>query len=796
MRRMTFGLASALTCALTLVGASAGNDPAQSATITSDAYQHSPPPTMTERGLAGLRAAHQAGHRLAATAQPEPAAARDTFTVPGGPIALALNTRTKTLYVVTIGAKIALVNAARCTRLVRSGCKVVGSIPGHGGYQFAVVDPSTDTIYALFGGLTGRGHAVKVINGARCNVGNRSDCRPVATVQVGRFPIGAALDSAAHTLYVSNNYSNSVSMINTATCNAKRRAGCRRAARAVGVGAGPNLSAFDQAAHTLYVPNDGPGGSDGNTGGGGTTVSMINTATCNASRHAGCRPVARVATVGNTPFGVTIAASTAYAWNSNSQTASLINTATCNASRLTSCHRAKRTVGVGANSGPGSSDPRTHTVYAVDTGDDTLSAINSTTCNARHPGGCPATAPAIATGQEPAGVLADPATDTVYVANVMDNTVSVFNGAACNATHRTGCRKPPVAVPVGAPGSADVDVATDTVYVANQLTGKVAVINGATCNAHHHGGCHVAATVTVGKAGITGSDAFGVAVNQATNTIYVSNDGNGAPSTVRVINGAACNATHTAGCSIAPATIDVGIFPGGIAVDQATDTVYLANIGSNTISVIDGATCNGTQQSGCGQTPPTIALTAPDFLAVNQKTGTLYATTFNSTVAVINAATCNATDTSGCGQTPATTTAGNDPQGVALDEVTDTVYVANNAGGDSPASVSVINGATCDGTDHSGCAHAPATAPAARGAFGLAVDQATDEILVAGFNDASVSILDGASCNAADTAGCGRAQAKTPAGSGPFWVALDNATGTAYVSQANDANLAVISTGH
>jgi len=44
-------------------------------------------------------------------------------------------------------------------------------------------------------------------------------------------------------------------------------------------------------------------------------------------------------------------------------------------------------------------------------------------------------------------VLSDPATDTHYVANTIDNTVSVFNGAACDATHSSGCRRP-------APGAA------------------------------------------------------------------------------------------------------------------------------------------------------------------------------------------------------------------------------------------------------------------------------------------------------------------------------------------------------
>jgi YVTN family beta-propeller protein len=752
--------------------------------------------------LAGLARTRARAAVLAGTRQPA-RRARSAFAVGGGPTVLAVNPRTKTLYVVTISRTVALVSTARCNRQVRSGCQVVAWLPGRAGFSYVTVDPATDTLYALFGGLSGDGHTVQVINGARCNAADASGCRPVATVQVGRLPIGASLDAATHTLYVSNNYSNTVSMINTATCNATRTAGCARRPRTVRVGAGPNLSAADQGTHTLYVPNDGPGGSGGNTGSNGTTVSLINTAACNATRHRGC-PAARAptATVGNSPFGATIAAGTVYVWNTGSDrafsnTASLINAATCNATRHTSCHRGKPTARVGAGPGPGGNNPRTHSVYTVNINDDTVSVLDSATCNARHPAGCPPAAPSLATGALPGFVLADPATDTLYVTNVIDNTVSVLNGAACNATRHTGCRRLPPAIPLGgAPGMAAVNPATHTVYAANQLTGAVQVVNAATCNAHHPGGCrHIAASVRVGKPGVLGSDAIGVAVNRATDTVYVVNAGEGGNSVVRVINGAACNAIRTAGCRRAPATIHVGKVPIGIAVDQVTDTVYVTNAGSSTISVINGATCDGTDHSGCGQVPATLAAKGPGFgLAINEMTGTLYAVVANDKLAVFNAATCNAASTSGCGQTPATVKVGSFPQGVAVDPATDTVYVANNANSDAPASVSVINGATCNGTHHSGCRQPPATAPAGRGAFGVAVDQSAGRVIVASFADSSVTLINAATCNATHTGGCGRMPVKKPAGSGAFWVAINPCTATAYVSDGNDDNLAVIST--
>jgi hypothetical protein len=65
---------------------------------------------------------------------------------------------------------------------------------------------------------------------------------------------------------------------------------------------------------------------------------------------------------------------------------------------------------------------------------------------------------------------------------------------------------------------------------------------------------------------------------------------------------------------------------------------------------------------------------------------------------------------------------------------------------------------------------------------------------VASFSDASVTLINAATCNGTHTAGCGRMPVKKPVGSGAFWVAVNAPAGTAYVSDFNDSNLAVIST--
>jgi DNA-binding beta-propeller fold protein YncE len=139
-----------------------------------------------------------------------------------------------------------------------------------------------------------------------------------------------------------------------------------------------------------------------------------------------------------------------------------------------------------------------------------------------------------------------------------------------------------------------VDQATDTIYVVNSNSNSVSVINGATCNAQHPSGCsHIPPTVTVG------SNPVDVQVNQATGTVYVANWGNGAGTTVSVINGRTCNGQIASGCDQVPAQVTIGIGPAGVFVDQATNTVYVPNGDDGTASVLNGATCNATVTSGC-----------------------------------------------------------------------------------------------------------------------------------------------------------------------------------------------------
>ncbi len=96
---------------------------------------------------------------------------------------------------------------------------------------------------------------------------------------------------------------------------------------------------------------------------------------------------------------------------------------------------------------------------------------------------------------------------------------------------------------------------------------------------------------------LAGAGARGIAVNEVTNTVYVANtDAN----TVSVINGATCNAAVHTGCGQHAPVAVVGISPRRVAIDPVTNTIYVTNAGSNSVTMLDGRTCNGQVHSGCG----------------------------------------------------------------------------------------------------------------------------------------------------------------------------------------------------
>ena len=763
--------------------------------------------------------------------------------VGNGPDFTAVDPATHTLYVTNGfnengngvgGNTVSVIDTRHCQAADVSSCKgpwptlTVGSDPNADPSAVAV-DQQTDTLYVA----DASDNTVAVFDGATCNAEISAGCgQTPAIVPVGMLPVAIFDDPANHTLYIPDGAVDDVSMLDTATCNATDLAACPSTPPpTVTLPGEVTAGAVDLSTHTVYVTVCGdaafgcPAGSDG--------VSVFDASTCNATVQSGCGQLGLIPTA-VAPFGAQVDAAnqTLYAAAAvSTQTISAFDLRNCNAADLAGC--ASDTPGTVTPPGVGfgvavwvAVDPANHSVYVTSQKDDAVIVVNANVCNGSDLAGCATLhPPEIHTGSDPEVLTLDPDTQTLYTANQDDNDVSVIAATRCDAQTTTGCRQRLPEAPVGSEANVTADPAVATLYVANGGN-TVAMLDTNRCNAHSSAGCAAAPrTVKVG------TDAAAVAIDPATHTVYVANAGDG---TVSVFDDRKCNATDRAGCrsqsracpksrrrsrsrrserrrscrraSVSTLHVPAGK-PVGIAVNQSTDTVYVATItssgGPNLISVFNGRTCNATTRSGCRQ-KPSHASTGEDnhgvsteAIAVNTKTNTIYATSgdttgspsFGDSVYMIDGLTCDATHRTGCAKPPAAITLGSkspfgdaNPYGITVDQATDTIYTANLWDGEGPGTVSVINGATCNAQTSNGCDQTPAPAPAGFGAIAITLDPTTNQIYDTNIEDTSVTTINGNTCNATNHIGCNDTQTQAIVGDYPNSISLDPQTNTAYVA--------------
>ena len=757
-------------------------------------------------GSAPAQAASRPGTQLAMTSALDgQTAAGGSVVLGGSPGTPAANPQTGTVYVPiqctssfcasnTPGHVVDVIDAATCNANT-GGCRVVATARVGSGPLAATVDERTNTVYVM----NGNDGTVSVLNGARCNARVTRGCgEPLATIKVGGFPVAAAVNPATGTLYVASPKGD-VFVINAASCNAVTTRGCTWPVRKVMDSGGPQALDVDVATDTVYAANAGSGNGD--------TVSVINGATCNGQDGSGCGQVPRSIKVGSGAWWVAVdqANDTVYAANNNDGTVSVINGARCNAKVGSGCGRTPPAVTTGANPQFVAVDQSSGTVFAMNQGDNTLSAINTRTCNGTVTSGCQQAAPGeqASPNQDPGynpfpnAVALMPQARSAYVVNVGGaNILSVVSVSRCNANDAAGCRRPAPSVPAHE-GLIAADPATGTIYAANLGLPQIDVLNGATCHAGQLSGCAPVGKIPTGHP----MAALG-AVDDAIHTLYAA-DSSG---TVAVINTATCNARNTTGCAAKPPAIKIGASPNTPAINAASHTLYVS-YGSNAskIAVINIAACNASDASGCGQNPAVVKVRAgTSVLAVSAATDTVYAPNSGpsgsfsgDTVSVINGATCNGAHHAGCSHLAATAKVGPGPFGVTVDDRTHTVYVVNNADGDAPGTVSVINGAACNATHTAGCSQHFPTMATGRSPLLAAVNTATGLVYVTDFSSAGVTVLDGSRCNASVTSGCGGPLREQPVGSQPFGLAINPSAGTIYVGNTFQAgSMSILSTTH
>lgn len=764
----------AAAAALIAVGAALATSPAQAAPAGALAR---PAATVSQHRYGGTAPRGPAGMgRL-----PGPA---PTVAVGPSPFGIATSRRTNTVYVANVTG-VSVFNGATCNAQVIAGChrSSVAARAGNGNIGI-VVDESTNTVYVASAG----DGAVSVIDGARCNAHVTAGCRrrPVQA-HVGAFPSHLALDPAHHTLYVTNEGADTpghtLSMVDTARCNARTTAGCELRPRAALVGNGPDGVAVDRAAHTLYVAN----GVDG-------TVSVLDTARCNASANRGCHGTAAPAfPLGASPVGAVVDQThhTLYIPGSVAGralgTLSVIDTASCNARHVAGCRRRPATAAVGSGPIDVAYNPATRRVYVVNQEDSDVSVIDGSRCNATRTGGCDQKAPTLGIGFDGGAVAVDPTTNTIYASSQDEATVTVLNGAACHTGHSSGCRHPAPTTPTGlGPAALDVNHRTGTLYVPNQEANTVSVVDTAACNATNRSGCRRHwPTITVGEFPRS------AAVDEPTNTIYTANYvGN----SISVIDGSRCNAATATGCGDASPTVGVPGGPITVVIDPATRTLYVASVDGGTVSVIDMRTCNAHVHSGCRRAPTTLRVgTEPAGILVDHSVRTVYVTNrVDNTVSLIDETTCNAQRTSSCSTAHRTVTVGALPRFMAVDHTTSTLYIANR----DDSTLSMLNIRSCNAHTAWGCRSTPPTVRVGLLPYGVVVDQAAHTVYVGNVGDSTVSRIDGGTCNANLTSGCSKLAPTVQTGGWPTNLLVDKVHATLYVSQNVDATVSVLRLAH
>jgi YVTN family beta-propeller protein len=240
---------------------------------------------------------------------------------------------------------------------------------------------------------------------------------------------------------------------------------------------------------------------------------------------------------------------------------------------------------------------------------------------------------------------------------------------------------------------------------------------------------------------------YGVAVNTRTDMIYAASSATGpGAGSVSVIDGRT---------RAVVATVAVGQLPYGVAVNPATDTVYVTN-GDGTVSVINGQTNTVTATIQVGGGPYGVR---PYGVWADRLTNRIYLAVAGAVV-VINGQTNKVIDQ--------ITVAVQDAFWLALDPRTNTLYATNQFG----LKVDVINLNTDQVTARIQLPRVP---------YGIAVDPKTDQayVVVAG---KGLFVIDGQTNTVT-------AKISIP---DAFGVAVDAATGQAFVANPNENTVTVV----
>ncbi len=242
---------------------------------------------------------------------------------------------------------------------------------------------------------------------------------------------------------------------------------------------------------------------------------------------------------------------------------------------------------------------------------------------------------------------------------------------------------------------------------------------------------------------LSGLYAHGICVNDRTGRAYVANYGT---DDVSVIDTVAAEEIDT---------IDVGDTPRAVCVNRTTDRIYVTRVYDGALTVIDGGTLEVLGSVDVGDYPYDVA--------VNEETGRIYTANCSSwDVSVVDGATGLVIDTIDVGRYPC---------GVCVNEATNLIYVTNRDDG----TVSVIHGVTHDVVDVIGVGLDPHV---------IAVSPETGRIYAANAGSDTVSVIDGYPDAVVRTVHVGR----NPVGG----ICIDRAADEIYVTNYDSDDVSVI----
>ncbi len=474
------------------------------------------------------------------------------------PAAVAFDPATDRLYVVhraIYGAVSA--NAGQPTNLVsivntRTGVIVTTVSVGasvNGLDQGIAVDSARNRIYAT----NADDGTVSVINGSA------NPPAVVATVTVASNPVGVAVDSGVNRVYVAS--SSAVTVLDATTAAVLGSVSLSGKAGAVAV---------DTTAHKAYVAESG------------SQVAVINGTLLETEI-----PLS----LAISPKAIAVAdGARVYAAYSGSGIVSIIDISRSRPAEI------GRIYGLQSPSAL-AIDPATGRLYVVESGANRVTAWTSEGSSA---------GPQVAVQRLPSAIAIDTTLRRAYVTDTLLDGLTIVNVDTLATTGRILL------------GTLDAGLAYDEVstnkrlYAANYAAGTISVIDPTTCELlanwpvgdrpwsvavdpvlqqlysltvlQGRGTVHVLSTASgarLTQIDVGYADAGRLAVNRTTHLVYVTS-GSVSASTVTVING---NRLADGGTTIA-----VGSRPVGVAIDETSNRVYVANQQSGTISVIDGGT--------------------------------------------------------------------------------------------------------------------------------------------------------------------------------------------------------------